>query len=214
MPYDRKNVITSERPYDVLRELSNNIEEGSYATEIADTLDSNQQNISEIINNLEKVGLVEKGKRTRAQYYRVSPEGAFDLFLRLWLEKLEGTELEGAIKRDLEKAAEEFDNGPGAIVLLYNYINRYTQSIESSTIEKMLVEDFYDDLEFIVNGVKSPEVEHSNPDYSLDKELPEIAEFFYNLLSLIESGEKLDSRMPLYEALSDYEKVVEENEEL
>ena len=167
MPYDRQNVLTGERAYQVLKRISES-EEGSYGTEIAEEIDTTQQVVSEIISILKEMELVEKGKRTQAQYYEVNFDGFSDLFKQLVEENLlsEASESQKeAIKDYLEGELESME-GIRFIEeiedVLYddvdefipNYVRIYLSNVNDSNINKMLLDDFF----FGVNTLRVEEL--------------------------------------------------------
>jgi predicted transcriptional regulator len=88
MPYDEDSIKTSGRAYEVFRFISQR-EEGSYGTEIAEELDMNQSSVSNIIRYLYMLGLVEKGKRDKAQYYIFDSSNLNTVFSKIWAIKLD-----------------------------------------------------------------------------------------------------------------------------
>jgi DNA-binding MarR family transcriptional regulator len=184
MPYDTKNVITSEKPYQVLRFILGQHEKGgSYSVEIAREMDMTQQQASEIVNKLSQAGVIKKGKRTRAQYYHVDGKGFVELFIDLWAEKLEenseaSTYLEEFQDRFSEELSENFPE------LLARYVGNYCASNESSNIEKMLLDDFYLELSGIAN--LSEEDLYILEDFDIDsiEEIPDWLKELYAILWL------------------------------
>ena len=83
MAYDTTSVRRSKLPYRVLKEICLKEtsqgyilrEEGNYSSNIARELDTDQSLVSEIITQLQELGLVFKAERKRAQYYKIEPGG-------------------------------------------------------------------------------------------------------------------------------------------
>jgi len=57
-------------------------EQEMYAKEIAEELDSTRANASNFLKNLRRAGLVDRSKRTQAQYYKTSEKGEKFIQLR------------------------------------------------------------------------------------------------------------------------------------
>ena len=167
MPYDRQNVLTGERAYQVLKRISES-EEGSYGTEIAEEIDTTQQVVSEIISILKEMELVEKGKRTQAQYYEVNFDGFSDLFKQLVEKNLlsEASESQKeAIKDYLEGELESMEGirfieeiedvlYDDVDEFISNYVRIYLSNVNDSNINKMLLDDFF----FGVNTLRVEEL--------------------------------------------------------
>lgn len=174
MPYDTKSVTTSERAYQVLRFIYQS-EEGSYSTEIAEELEMNQSLVSNIIQNLTDLGILRKGKRTRAQYYVINMSGAPVAFSKIWSDQLSLSESADSLKDLLEsiisKIKEKEKNlnlneGQELVfravrtrletdkseyesdlsIFVQYYVKNYLDSFEESTVQKMLFEDFKSSL--------------------------------------------------------------------
>lgn len=73
MSYNKNNLFNGILHFKVIEQLDK--EKGSYSSEIADKLDKDQSLISEVIGQLEKLNLIKKGERTRAQYYETTEKG-------------------------------------------------------------------------------------------------------------------------------------------
>lgn len=211
MPYDKNNVLVSERPYQVLRKLVEDLEEGSYATEIAQELESNQQNISEIINNFREAGLIQKGKRTKAQYYILDNDGLLDIFISFWEEEIEKDSLQYQVLIELlEEPIIEKSNLRSLLVL---YVRAYCHHEESSTIKKMLVEDFLEDLDRTIRLSESEELELPDGvrDHIPTSEIPIWLKQLHAVLELVKLPSNLEWN--LEKALRRYNEIKEEMEE-
>ncbi len=88
-------VLNSELACDILKLLAGK-DEGDYGKNIAEQLGKPQSSICRALTNLTEKDFVERGKRTRAQYYEVDYHG-ISVF---WVESL---------KEELEKDSEERD---------------------------------------------------------------------------------------------------------
>jgi DNA-binding MarR family transcriptional regulator len=147
MPYDTENVLTSEKPYTVFREIAMS-EDGSYGLEIARELDMKQQLASEIVNNLEKAGVITKGKRTRAQYYEIDPEGLNTLFWSILgeeIQKSSSQSLESCLQEIIQESSIKDESRLKETVREFftKYLEFYLNNWEKSTIRKMLVDDLF-----------------------------------------------------------------------
>ncbi|MFB6159213.1 MAG: winged helix-turn-helix domain-containing protein [Candidatus Nanohalobium sp.] len=213
MPYDKQNILTSERPYQVFSEIVKAGEEGSYATEIGQQIESNQQNVSEIIKVLKEVDLIQKGKRTRAQYYVLDQEGLVNIFLAQWESKVQEETLEYQV---LEELVEEIVIPQEKLKLFLSfYVQSYCSNQETSNIRKMLIEDFFKDLDRVIT-LKDEQDILSGVDVDLpEDEVPEWLEKMYAILEFINQPQSLSHNIST--ALTAYhnawEEVEEENEE-
>lgn len=163
MAYDTENIIVGERPYDVLYTIAHS-EEGSYGSEIAEKLDIKQQSASEIINRLHDRGLLQKGKRTRAQYYKVDIAGFFSIFEELVSEEIftEEADYEELLesKKKLYESFQDYTMEEALerdLPVFFNYyIENYLLQVESSTIKKMVFDDFLEGVLMHETGPNKP----------------------------------------------------------
>ncbi|MBY6293876.1 DUF2250 domain-containing protein [Nanohaloarchaea archaeon H01] len=88
MPYDEDNILNSETALNVLREIRTSGEKGTYTKEIAKELDASKTTISHIIKELRDLGMIERGKRTKAQYYKIDYEGLIDYWFEILMNYL------------------------------------------------------------------------------------------------------------------------------
>ncbi|NMI89289.1 helix-turn-helix domain-containing protein [Nanohaloarchaea archaeon] len=99
---DRNKLLKSEMVLDITRLLSDGRER--YAKEIADELDTTSQSVSKYLKVLRESKIIERGKRTQAQYYRINYDGLADFWynelFQALLDRIED-------ERDLEKNYEE-----------------------------------------------------------------------------------------------------------
>jgi len=118
----RKSYKTSGVAYDVFRQIASK-EEGDYATNIQNNLQSGAvEDITRLIKVFQEENVLKEGKRIKAKYYVVDPEGLSILFCDIWNIKEE----------DLpEKEFQAF---------LMRYVELYDKG--DSSIRKMLREDF------------------------------------------------------------------------
>ena len=155
MPYDRENVLTGKRAYQVLKNICR-AEDGSYSTKISNKIGTTQQVVSEIIKILKDLGLIQKGKRTQAQYYEINLKGFVALFEELIQEEI----IEESSEEELEVLESEldlFDESTNydirkaldrdVSVLIQIYSKNYLLTVENSSIKEMLIDDFFLGLE-------------------------------------------------------------------
>lgn len=79
---DLNMLLNSEMVLDIVQLLSDGRER--YAKEIADELDTTSQSVSKYLKVLRESKIIERGKRTQAQYYRINYEGMSNF----WYNKL------------------------------------------------------------------------------------------------------------------------------
>lgn len=157
MAYDRQNVLTGERAYQVLREIAKN-EDGSYSSEIARNIETTQQVVSEIIKILrEDFQVLEKGKRTQAQYYEINYDGFYTFFLDVLSDALlekETEELESELEDEANFREILQDNSLQSNLkpFLKEYVRHYLRLRETSTLQEMLFDDFFEGLRSIDNS--------------------------------------------------------------
>ena len=126
--------------YKILHIMNNN--ESTYSTELARVLNKDQGNIGKRISLLHQNNFIKKGKRTKAQHYKVSFEGLFDEFKDILqsLVSLQDKELpEGVFDSDV-------------LFEFYKlYVQDYLRSNSDGTIRKMVFEDFFAGLQVADN---------------------------------------------------------------
>lgn len=160
MPYDKEKILNSKLAYKVLRYIWDQ-EEGSYTSEIAEELGSSSTSISNVIKQLRELGLIERGKRTKAQYYEFSEGGLISFIKNFWSNKYETLMKDGGIyiggEDDEDMAPEEYldDLEPLSKSIYENYIDGYLTKYENSTIKSMIYDDFQAELQNMVRLVKN-----------------------------------------------------------
>ncbi|NMJ92707.1 hypothetical protein GLT81_00425 [Nanohaloarchaea archaeon] len=126
--WSKNRLLESSYAFEILKIISSR-EEGSYASEINDLIERNdREEVSRVISKFEELGLVKKGKRTRAQYYELRSRGLTELLSQLWdfqsppnktdsvLEKYlrnyknPGSNLNGFLRRDFAYAVNELQS--------------------------------------------------------------------------------------------------------
>lgn len=118
--YDEENVLTVPPGLKILRAIVNS-DEGSYSAEIEDKKNIPRTDASTILQTLYRMDVIQQGKRTRAQYYEVNPEGLEQLFCSIW-------------EIDQEDTQDKFQE------FLLNWTQAYDKG--DSSIRRMLREDF------------------------------------------------------------------------
>ena len=149
MRYYEENIDSSEKVYDILALISNR-EDGDYAKGISDKLELDRSVVSEIISSLVDLNIIQKGKRTRAQYYEIREDKIYEFFLKLWLKEVAGVKENPTTYAEFNKLAfskdlsEKYSNFPDDQLedLVRNYALRYLKTVDDSTLRAMLVEDF------------------------------------------------------------------------
>lgn len=104
------SIRNSSLAVSILNQLAQE-EEGDYTKNIADNLDKPLKSVSRLIKALFFHKLIDEGKRTRAQYYQVSPRGIANYWLKLIQESYEEIDFEQdkEAKRNFENLKEEED---------------------------------------------------------------------------------------------------------
>lgn len=74
MPYTEENILNSQIALNVLREIAKS-DEGAYTKQISDVLGSPETTISHIVKKLRELNMIERGRRTKAQFYEVNYKG-------------------------------------------------------------------------------------------------------------------------------------------
>lgn len=153
--WGKERIVTSQYAFQILKIISSK-EQGSYATEIDNIIEINdREEASRVINKLEEIGLVKKGERTRAQYYKLRREGLTSLFFEMW-------NLEQQTPRDLGHLLEEYlknyENPDGTIKTLLkrdfaNGLNNYLQIRERNSHGDLI--DFFQEIDGI-NKYETP----------------------------------------------------------
>lgn len=151
--YSRDHIMKSERAYKILRRCLE--DEGSYATGIADELDADRTNVSEIMSNLFEMGLLEKGKRAKAQYYKTDIEGFYKVFRETWEDKYKENFNEESYSGPYSKSDENSLSTERTEDLVTEYSRSYIRNNQVSTLEKMLVEDFYSELDRLLTDIET-----------------------------------------------------------
>lgn len=116
-----RNAAENNRAYTVLREVIRN-SDNAYSSHIADELNTSQGDVSHILTTLKSVDIVEKSKKTRAQYYKFNPKKAMHYMRK-------------------EKYRNNFSINENFISFIENYVELYVRFNKRSTILDMLRED-------------------------------------------------------------------------
>lgn len=180
-----KEVMTSELAYRILWSLQS--EEGLNPSGIADKIDSSSKTVSNYLNGLKTIGIVEKSsKKGRKIFYKINYDRIASLHTEIWnyRRKIFQTEIsdnleisEKAKDKDLdldipeeipaleEKEIKEIEldveNKEDFRQFIRAYVSHHLGSLPDSTIENMLVNDF-------VLGVLSRPSEEKQPDWLVE----------------------------------------------
>jgi hypothetical protein len=139
--YSFKRLMDNKYVYKVLREIATK-EEGNYSTQIAKELGKGgREEATRVCRRLEEIGLVKKGKRTKAQYYELDKDGLVETFRRLIenksVDEIEDVQKEVMQRADLERN-EEKEN-----LLVQKHATKYLEMKEESSIRAMLIQDYF-----------------------------------------------------------------------
>lgn len=157
MAFRNANFRTSKRAYQILQQIAKN-EEGSYSSEISRNANIDRTYVTEVLRTLLEKEVLKKGKRSQAQYYKVSFEGLYYEFLEICVALWEGLDKDSGKPQFAydELGSEELDNE-----LLYgfyrDYLEHYLRHNREGTIREMLLEDFYSGLDVAVELDDVPE---------------------------------------------------------
>lgn len=155
MAYNKSDVVESETAYKVLRELYKN-DNGSYPSEISSNISAHSSTVSDLLKNLREMGIVKRGKRTKAQYYIISYNGFQKYLFKYWNDIQSSIDLESVFNQIKDEFDEDISekqfvegyrqdlnqyNNTEASLLIQKYISNYVQKNENSTIFKMIYSD-------------------------------------------------------------------------
>lgn len=142
-------ILNSSQAVAILHQISLS-KEGSYTKEIAEEIDKPQKSVNRLLQSLLEKGLIKKGKRTKAQYYTLNPEG----IAQYWISQIENhyEALDAERKQDVEKRYKIFEENRNEIenflkkyfsMLLQNYspnLDATLQDILFETLSKTIME--------------------------------------------------------------------------
>lgn len=134
------STFNSKLAVKVLKQMAQS-DTGNYSTKIADNLDKPQSSISRLITDLSDLGFAEKGKRGKAQYYKVN----YERVSKYWFQEIE-SELETLGKeKDLQVLHE---NEEKLKELNIDFTKKMLQSCEvkHSDLKKIIFDDFLSSL--------------------------------------------------------------------
>lgn len=139
--YSFKRLMDNKYVYELLREIATK-EEGNYSTQIAKELGKGgREEATRVCRRLEEIGLVKKGKRTKAQYYKLDEQGLVNTFRKLVddksIEEIKDVQRKVMQRADLEKD-EEKEN-----LLIQKHANKYLKMKEESSVRAMLIQDYF-----------------------------------------------------------------------
>lgn len=166
MSFNPDTTTVSEKAFIVAKAIARK-EEGSYGKEIAEEYDMNQPDVASLINNLKENGIVEKGKRTRAQYYEISKEGIYACMLneiyeemakdhfmeqvpKMFGEEGEPHKMPESLTDSLDIVAESKETTEQRKEkmpeLCYRWLLARLEEGKASTLREIFVDEFYDAL--------------------------------------------------------------------
>lgn len=149
---DEPSILNSKLATKVLRKVARE-EGGNYGSKIADQLDRSQASIGRVLAELNELGVLQKGKRQRAQYYEIN----YDFIGHYWFENiyegLKNSDKDFNNKKWLEEgftSKEEVlegleDNKKEIEDLVSNYTKEVLESdknIDNFTLSELLFESF------------------------------------------------------------------------
>lgn len=100
MSYDEESVLRSEIAVNILRKIRKSGEDGTYTKEISEELNSSKSTISHLIRRLRDLKMIKRGKRTKAQYYKINYEGLAEFWIQELEKYLEEDSLEEYLSKD------------------------------------------------------------------------------------------------------------------
>ncbi|MFB6241731.1 MAG: hypothetical protein ABEJ36_02915 [Candidatus Nanosalina sp.] len=146
----REESMRSETAFKIISTIAK--DKATHTSGIADNLNSSYHSLRKYVKALNEIGILVKGeKEGRKQHYELSMYGLVEKMFELWVEKvdeydnllserLENMENKDEFK-DLESLRKEYSDEKFFLVHRF-YLDNYLASVEDSTIEKMMIEDF------------------------------------------------------------------------
>jgi len=157
-----KRLLNSKVALEVLETLSDG--EQKYVKEIAEDLDRSKDSITGYIKLLRHENSIERGKRTRAQYYKISYEGIAEFCVELVTEQLEEimeqTEDPKWVETTLMNLHEE-DANEHVKKFIQNYTQDRISGTEDATISEFFFHKMYNDLD--TTFMLHPELQEEKP---------------------------------------------------
>lgn len=124
--FDKDNVFETVLPFRVLRNVHHS-EEGTYHVQMNLKAGMDQEYAEEVIDLLDAQGLLEPIPGTDPMLYEVRYEGLVQAFYDLWEQEID----------EIPVTPEDFDR------FLERYVKSYLDTERNSTIQEMLVKDFF-----------------------------------------------------------------------
>lgn len=163
MPYQpAERLMNSKVALEVLRSLSEG--EQKYAKELAEDLERSQSSINGYVKLLRDENLIERGKRTQAQYYKINYSGIDDFCIELLTESLEDIRDETEEGMWVEESLENLhnDESRGKVRrFIKNYIEERIDEAENETLSEFLFNNMYHDLQ--TTFLKHPDLTTEKP---------------------------------------------------
>jgi DNA-binding transcriptional ArsR family regulator len=140
--------MNSQVALEVLRSLSEG--DQKYVKELAEDLERSQDSINGYVKLLRDENLIERGKRTQAQYYKINYAGIVDFVIELLTERLEGirdeTEEDMWVEESLN-ALHSDERGDNVRQFIRKYIQERINEVEDVTLSEFLFNKIYHDLD-------------------------------------------------------------------
>lgn len=124
--YDEENVFETVLPFRVLRNVHHS-EDGTYPVQMKLRAGMDQSDAEDALETLDGLGMLYPVPDTDPQLYKVRYQGLVDAWYDLWEQEVE----------KIPVRPKHFDK------FLEKYIKSYLNTERNSTIEEMLVKDFY-----------------------------------------------------------------------
>lgn len=165
MSFNPDTTMVSEKAFIVVRAIAR--KESSYGKEIAEDLEMNQPDVASLIKNLHKNGILEKGKRTKAQYYTISKEGVYECMLSEVYEEMAKDHFMEQVPKMFGEDGEPYEMPESLTVslntlfeneeiveeieermpeLCYKWLTARLKEGKASTLREVFVDEFYDAL--------------------------------------------------------------------
>ncbi len=152
----RDDALRSTAAYRLLRYL--HVEaSGATAMKLSRQHDIPDDRVEQLLSGLHRLGVLEKEREEGATYYRLSQDGMYGLFRTLWMEQPGSRISADSIGAHLESSEMR--------AFLQGYVEAYLQEHDRSTVERMLVDDFYHDLRAEARLAADGDLSYPLPDW-------------------------------------------------
>ncbi|MDY6778837.1 MAG: hypothetical protein SVU32_09300 [Candidatus Nanohaloarchaea archaeon] len=153
--YDQDQLLVSETAYRILRSLHDNPD---YGTSIAAGLDKDPGSIRNFLRSMHAYGFLtapaDLDVRGNKQYYTIDHDGLFHVWQHLLVDAY--TEVTDGRDALIETVDDQLAHRPGSPYepLFRNWLDAYLTEIETSTCQKMLLDDMADALELHLHTLR------------------------------------------------------------